>query len=66
MSKKFKLSHQPLPSQPKASYKEELEMARDLVLGDILLYTPTEIAEMIGSGLIKKSDVEDLCAPSVS
>lgn len=59
MSKKFRLSHQPLPSTSKAAtYKEELEMAKDLVLVDILAYDPKEMADFVRSGLISMDDIE--------
>jgi predicted nucleic acid-binding protein len=67
MLKKVKLSHKPIKSNTLAiSRKEELEMMEDILLLNISLYEPAEIASAIKEKITSLNKVEELLTPSNS
>jgi hypothetical protein len=67
MKKSFRgpLAHKPLKKESRpVSQREEFEIAKDLVLQDISLYSKEEIVEMIKNGIVSLKEVEEVCSPS--
>ncbi len=64
-AKKGLLAHRPSNQKlnpPTA--KEELEIAKDLVMMDLSLYSPSEIADLIRRQIVSLTEVEDALTPS--
>lgn len=59
------LAHRPLSNKlPPLSAKEENEIAKDLVLMDILAYSAEEIKDLIQRQIVSFKDVEEVLSPS--